>query len=166
MSFRQFGGLNYAPKHNIVGSNYNTTNNLMVTQNVGQPNSYINFLSDISGNFIIDGNISATTANFSGSVSASSFINTSDYRIKENIVPLDNSFVVDNLNPITYTNSKTNKTEIGFIAHELQEQFPFLVEGVKDGEKLQTINYIGLIALLVKEIKDLKKEIKLIKQQK
>jgi hypothetical protein len=31
MSFRQFGGLNYAPKHNIVASNYNTTNELFLT---------------------------------------------------------------------------------------------------------------------------------------
>jgi len=49
MSFRQFGGLQYASKHNAVASNYNTSNNLLVTQNVGQSNSYINFLSDISG---------------------------------------------------------------------------------------------------------------------
>jgi hypothetical protein len=55
MSFRQFGGLNYAPKHNIVGSNYNSSNNLLVSQNVGQSNSYINFLSDISGNIMIYG---------------------------------------------------------------------------------------------------------------
>jgi len=52
MSFRRYGGIDYAPKHNIVGSNYNTTNNLSVTQGVGQPNSYINFFSDISGNVI------------------------------------------------------------------------------------------------------------------
>jgi predicted acyltransferase (DUF342 family) len=57
MSFRQFGGINYAPKHNIVASNYNTSNNLLVTQNIGQPNSYINFLSDISGNIIIYGDV-------------------------------------------------------------------------------------------------------------
>jgi hypothetical protein len=50
MSFRQFGGLNYAAKHNAVSSNYNTSNNFQVTQNVGQPSSYINFLSDISAN--------------------------------------------------------------------------------------------------------------------
>ena len=57
MSFRQFGGLNYATKHNIVSSNYNTSNNLQVTQNVGQPSSYINFESDISGNININGNL-------------------------------------------------------------------------------------------------------------
>ena len=52
MSFRQFGGLQYAARNNIVSSNYNTNNNLQVTQNVGQSSSYINCLSDLSGNFI------------------------------------------------------------------------------------------------------------------
>jgi cytoskeletal protein CcmA (bactofilin family)/uncharacterized protein (DUF736 family) len=55
MSFRQFGGLQYAARNNIVSSNYNTNNNLQVTGNVGQPNSYINFQSDISGNIIVNG---------------------------------------------------------------------------------------------------------------
>ena len=57
MSFRRFGGLQYAAKHNTVASNYNTSNNLLVTQNIGQPNFYINFDSDISGNIKIYGDI-------------------------------------------------------------------------------------------------------------
>jgi microcystin-dependent protein len=57
MSFRQFGGLQFGSKHNAVASYYNTSNNLLVTQNVGQSNSYINFLSDISGNISIYGDL-------------------------------------------------------------------------------------------------------------
>ena len=57
MSFRQFGGLQFGSKHNAVASYYNTSSNLIVTQNVGQPNSYINFLSDISGNISIYGDL-------------------------------------------------------------------------------------------------------------
>ena len=55
MSFRKFGGLQYAAKHNIVSSNYNTANNLTVIENVGQSNSFINFESDIhlNGNLVI-----------------------------------------------------------------------------------------------------------------
>ena len=49
MSFRRYGGIQYSAKHNIASSFYNTSNNLLVTENVGQPNSYINFESDISG---------------------------------------------------------------------------------------------------------------------
>ena len=57
MSFRQFGGLKYASKHNVVSSNLNTSNQLFVTQNVGQPNSIIDFFSDISGNITFYGDV-------------------------------------------------------------------------------------------------------------
>jgi hypothetical protein len=78
MSFRQFGGMNYAAKHNIVGSNYNTSNNLLVTQNVGQPNSYINFLSDISGNINFYGDLDLSgNLNISGDLDLSGNLNIS-----------------------------------------------------------------------------------------
>jgi hypothetical protein len=51
------------------------------------------------------------------------------------------------------------------IAHEVQEYYPFLVEGEKDGEQTQTVNYIGLIGVLIKEIQELKREMKELKQQ-
>ena len=49
---------------------------------------------------------------------------------------------------------------MGFIAHDVQREYPFLVSGEKDGDKLQSLNYIGLIPLLVQEIKDLKDIVK------
>ena len=52
MSFRQYGGINYAARNNIVKNNYSNANNLSVMTKVGQPSSYINFESDISGNTI------------------------------------------------------------------------------------------------------------------
>ena len=109
---------------------------------------------DVSGN-----------GNFTGNVNAASFTPTSDYRIKENVESLDEKYVVDNLNPVTYKNIKTNKQDIGLIAHELQEVFPELVNGVKDGEELQSVNYMGLIPVLIKEIKDLKKEVQSLKNE-
>jgi hypothetical protein len=61
------------------------------------------------------------------------------------------------LNPISYTNNQTQKQDIGLIAHELQEQIPELVTGEKDGPEYQTINYIGLIGVLIKEVQQLQK---------
>ena len=58
-----------------------------------------------------------------------------------------------------FTNKNTGKTDIGLIAHEVQEFFPELVTGEKDGETNQSINYIGLIGLLVKEIQELKDKV-------
>ena len=50
MSFRQYGGINYAARNNIVKNNYSNANNLSVMTKVGQSSSIINFESDISGN--------------------------------------------------------------------------------------------------------------------
>jgi hypothetical protein len=101
----------------------------------------------------------------SGTVTSTSFNATSDYRIKANVDVLNNTYVVDYLKPVTYYNTHINKQDIGFIAHEVQEQFPFLVNGIKDDTEYQTLNYTGFIGILTKEIQELKKEIKEIKQE-
>jgi hypothetical protein len=67
------------------------------------------------------------------------------------------------LNPVTYINKQTKKQDIGLIAHELQEYYPELVTGEKDGSETQTVNYIGLIPILINEIKNMKTEIKELK---
>jgi hypothetical protein len=81
MSFRQFGGLQYAARNNFVSSNYNTNNNLQVTGDVGQPNSYINFLSDISGNFVNSSSPIVFYNNLSGSISNTSLTTYQIYNI-------------------------------------------------------------------------------------
>jgi hypothetical protein len=91
---------------------------------------------------------------------AASYNATSDYRIKDCVLSLpDCSFVVDPLRPVSYRNKLTNKQDIGLIAHEVQEHFPFFVNGEKDGEHNQSINYTGFIALLIHEIQQLKQRV-------
>jgi hypothetical protein len=91
---------------------------------------------------------------------AASYNATSDYRIKENVLSLpDCSFVVDPLRPVYYRNKLTNKQDIGLLAHEVQEHFPFLVNGEKDGEHNQSVNYTGFIGLLIHEIQQLKRRV-------
>ena len=114
---------------------------------------------DISNGAPASINNRTVTFSQTGQISATSFNATSDYRIKTDIIKLtDISYNIDQLNPVKYTNTKLGKDDMGFIAHEVQEIFPFLVTGVKDGEEKQTLNYNGFIALLVKEVQDLKKE--------
>jgi len=99
-------------------------------------------------------------------VEAISYNATSDYRIKDNVRPLtDCSFTVDHLRPVTYNNNQSNnKQDIGLIAHELQEHYPFLVNGEKDGEHNQSVNYTGLIGLLIHEIQQLKQRVSILEQ--
>ena len=71
---------------------------------------------------------------------------------------------VDNLKPFHYYNKKLFKEDFGFLADQVQEIFPFLVNGEKDGETFQSINYNGFIALLVKEIQELKKRVSILEE--
>jgi hypothetical protein len=72
---------------------------------------------------------------------------------------------VDGLKPVQYMNRLSGKTDMGFIAHEVQDVFPNLVEGIKDGENYQSLNYTGMIALLVKELKDVKSRLSIAENQ-
>jgi hypothetical protein len=95
-----------------------------------------------------------------GNVQAWEYTATSDYRIKDYVTSLsDCSFTVDVLRPVSYHNKLSDKPDIGLIAHEVQEHFPFLVSGEKDGETMQSVNYTGLIGLLIHEIKQLKRRV-------
>jgi hypothetical protein len=94
-------------------------------------------------------------------VYAGAFTQSSDYRLKEEVTLLDDSWCIDALKPCSYTVKCDGKTvkQTGFLAHELQEVFPHLVTNEKDGDEMQSINYTGLIAILVKEIQNLKSEV-------
>ncbi len=114
-----------------------------------------NYNVAVTNDISLNGNLKA-----SGQITAASFNSTSDYRIKSNIIPLsDCSFEIGALKPVNYHNTVTNREDIGFIAHELQPHFPFLVTGEKDGDSIQTVNYTGLIGLLVHELQQLKKNV-------
>ena len=89
-------------------------------------------------------------------IEALSFNATSDYRTKTNIEDLDETITVSNLRPLVYI--KNGKKEIGLIAHELQEVYPFMVCGEKDGEQMQSVNYNGLIGVLINDVKRLNNE--------
>jgi len=102
--------------------------------------------------------VTAAGITATGDITATGTITSgSDYRIKELITPLNlDEYNVNNLNPVYFKFKKDKKESIGLIAHELQEHYPFLVEGEKDGENTQTVNYNGLIGVLIKEIQELK----------
>ena len=96
-----------------------------------------------------------------------SFNNTSDYRLKENVSSMSGSLAkVTALNPVNYNviDVYPNPNPViaeGFLAHELQEQIPNAVTGVKDAVnedgsiKAQTVDLVKIIPHLVGAIKEL-----------
>ena len=116
---------------------------------------------------------------YGGVVRAAGTQLTSDLRLKNNILPLNNSMNVLNLlRPVSYekkynlSDSVYHKHEFGFIAQEMQKVLPQLVTEGKDKDKLLSMDYISIIPLLTKAmqeqdaiIKDAQKENKQLKEQ-
>jgi hypothetical protein len=110
-------------------------------------------------------NISGTEA---GSIehnatSTVAYLTSSDYRLKENILPMVGGLdKVLRLKPVTYTWKEDKKNWQGFIAHELQEVVPECVSGEKDavdaeGKPVyQGIDTSFLVATLTAAIQELK----------
>ena len=140
-----------------------TCKNIIDTGGGGSTN-YWSLNSSTGPTYTLSPNTALLPGASGATIEALAFINTSDYRIKEKVTSLSNEYNVDNLNPVEYYNTITNKKDIGFLAHEVQEHFPFLVNGNKDDDNYQSLNYISLIPLLVKEIHDLKKRIKILEK--
>ena len=97
---------------------------------------------------------------FTGNVIASAYYTTSDYRIKENVTTLSLDINTEKIRPVSYYNTITQKDEIGVIAHELEEIYPFMVNGEKDDKKYQTVNYNHIIIALMNDIKILRAELR------
>jgi hypothetical protein len=101
----------------------------------------------------------------SDSLYATATYTTSDYRIKTDVKTLGAAGgaaapTTEKMRPVSYYNMITGRDEIGLIAHELQEIYPFMVSGEKDGEKLQTINYNHVLVAMLNDIKMLREEIR------
>lgn len=79
----------------------------------------------------------------------------SDYRLKENITPIENGLErLNQLNPVKFDWKSDGTSSEGFIAHEVQEIFTDAVSGKKDAEMMQGMDYGRITPLLVKAIQE------------
>jgi hypothetical protein len=127
--------------------------NLFASNNTAAGTGSVGFFA-FKRNGTYTGGISQTDA-------ATSFLTSSDYRLKENVVPMTGALArISQLKPCTYTWKASGKTSQGFIAHELAEVCPEAVSGEKDAVyedgsiKSQGIDTSFLVATLTAAIKE------------
>jgi hypothetical protein len=100
---------------------------------------------------------------FNGEMTAINFNSTSDVNLKTNIKTVENALeTVNSLRGVSFDWKETGKSSYGVIAQELEEILPELV---KNGE-IKSVNYDGLIGVLIEAIKELKEEIEEFKNHK
>jgi hypothetical protein len=95
--------------------------------------------------------------------SGTSYNTLSDYRLKENVVPIENAVArIDSLNPVRFNfTSDPTKTVDGFLAHEVTPVVPEAITGEKDAVDAdgnpvyQGIDQAKLVPLLVAAVQEL-----------
>ena len=114
-----------------------------------------------SDNIGVGTTVASTKLQVAGNVTAIDFNSTSDIRKKENITDLTNALdVVGQLRGVSFNWVEEQTPSIGVIAQELQEVLPELVHG----DDTLTVNYNGIIGVLIEAVKELKAEVAELKQ--
>jgi hypothetical protein len=107
------------------------------------------------------GDLTTNTANLNN-VYGKGFITSSDRRLKTNIRNIENSISkLEQLNGVHYTWIADQTKDMGVIAQEVETVFPELVHTLENGTK--TVNYNGLIPVLIEAIKEQQSQINSLK---
>ena len=123
------------------------------------------FTSTIAGTITASGiSTSKLTYNPStGQLTAVNFNSTSDINLKENIHTVENALeTVNALRGVSFDWKETGEGSYGVIAQELQEVLPDLVKNAE----VKSVNYNGIIGVLIEAVKELKKEVEELKNSK
>ena len=105
-----------------------------------------------NGSAFIAANIKAATA------TVTDLDTTSDQNLKENIRSIENPVeAVKQINGVQFNWIETGKNSAGVIAQEVEAVLPELVTTKNEGYK--TVNYMGIIGLLVETVKELENRI-------
>ena len=158
----------------VTGWNFAPGNGTIITSSDSDSNMYIGKVSGYSNDrfisFYVNGSL---VGRITTNGSTTSYVTTSDYRAKENVVEMTGALDrVSQLKPSRFNFiADADKTVDGFLAHEVQEIVPEAISGEKDAvdeegnPDYQGIDQSKLVPLLVAAIQELKAEIELLKSK-
>ena len=134
----------------LTGTSYNGSTAVTIATNATSANTASTIVArDGSGDFT------------AGTITATDFNSTSDLNLKENIKTVENSLnTLTQLRGVSFDWKETGRSSYGVIAQELEEILPDLV---KNGE-VKSVNYNGLIGVLIEAVKELSEELKELKK--
>ncbi len=142
----------YIGNGSISGGQESYTNGFVLNHNASGGSVFEMY----SGGNVTVGIFSSGNANFAGTVTQSS-----DLRLKTNVSTISNA--LENtlaLRGVSYTwkdANKTQATQIGVIAQEVEEIYPELVR--TDDEGMKSVNYTQMVAVLIEAVKELNAKI-------
>ena len=148
--------INYSSGTTYNGSSAITVSVAATTANTSNTIVARNDSGDFSAGSITCANVTATFT-----VQAADFNSTSDENLKTNIETVQNPLdTLQQLRGVNFDWKNTGKSSIGVIAQELEMILPQLVN---QGE-IKSVNYNGLIGVLIEAVKELSEEVKELKR--
>jgi hypothetical protein len=112
---------------------------------------------DVTVNALTGTTISGTT------ISGTNINSTSDINLKKDITEIKNSLdILTKINGVNFKWKKDNNQSLGVIAQNVEEFIPQIVSEIND---VKSVNYNGLVALLIESVKELKKELDYLKNK-
>ena len=127
-----------------------------------------------NGNVGIGNNAPTTKLYVNGDITANSIAGTSDLRFKTNVRPISSPLEkVKSLRGVYFNwdqksfpdKNFSEKTELGFIAQEVEKVLPEVVSKDNSPEEYRSVKYDKVVALLVEAIKEQQKQIDSLKSQ-
>ena len=114
-------------------------------------------LPKVTGTAIVGGsNSNDTDITTTGDVSATNFNSTSDVTLKQDVSVIDNALeMISQLEGVSWKWKKSLKPSLGVTAQNVEEVAPELVS---NGDH-KSVNYNGLIGILIEAVKELKSEV-------
>ena len=98
----------------------------------------------------------------SGIITATDFNSTSDIALKTNITQIDNPIdKISQINGVSFDWKETQRPSVGVIAQDVEKVLPQLV----NGEDTKTVNYNGLIGVLIEAVKEQQEQINTLKEE-
>lgn len=125
--------------------------------NVGASNVVLGVSSDILTVYSNSNVSTVGSLSVGGTCYAQTFVTLSDREAKTSLSILSTRNGLENISAYVYEYKGRGKKEIGLLAQEVESVYP---ECVREEDGVKYVNYDGLVAVLLEEVKDLKRSLK------
>ena len=146
----------------VAGSQVQPDGTFSAVKGDANPGFFYNRSTAASGTIALFRSNSVTVGSITQDGTNTSYVTSSDYRLKDSIQPLSGGLArVNSLKPSIYTWKTNGSSGEGFLAHELAEVVPSAVVGTKDavdadGNPIyQGVDLSKVVPILVAAIKEL-----------
>lgn len=139
----------------------NATNFNVAADNSTNSSHYVIFTGGATGNQRPNSDTALYYNPSSNTLNAGNFNSTSDIALKTDVTSIDGALSrLCNIEGVGFAWKKTGARTYGVIAQDVEKEFPELVQT----EEFKSVNYNGLVGILIEAIKELKAEVEELKK--